>query len=41
MKPYDVGHIVGRFQHFHVGHRSLVENVYKLCYIVPILVGSA
>ena len=41
MKPYDIGLIVGRFQHFHIGHRSLVENAYKLCDRVLILVGSA
>lgn len=41
MKPYDVGLIVGRFQHFHIGHKSLVENAYKLCDRVLILVGSA
>lgn len=41
MKPYDVGLIVGRFQHFHIGHRSLVENAFKLCDRVLILVGSA
>lgn len=41
MKPYDIGLIVGRFQHFHIGHKSLVENAYKLCDRVLILVGSA
>lgn len=41
MKPYDVGLIVGRFQHFHIGHKSLVETAYKLCDRVLILVGSA
>ena len=41
MKPYDVGLIVGRFQHFHIGHKSLVENAFKLCDRVLILVGSA
>lgn len=41
MKPYDIGLVVGRFQHFHIGHRSLVENAYKLCDRVLILVGSA
>ena len=41
MKPYDVGLVVGRFQHFHIGHRSLVENAFKLCDRVLILVGSA
>lgn len=41
MKPYDVGLVVGRFQHFHIGHRSLVENALKLCDRVLVLVGSA
>lgn len=41
MKPYDIGLVVGRFQHFHIWHRSLVENAYKLCDRVLILVGSA
>ena len=41
MKPYDVGLVVGRFQHFHIGHKSLVETAYKLCDRVLILVGSA
>ena len=40
-KPYDIGLVVGRFQHFHKGHKSLVENAYKLCDRVLILVGSA
>jgi nicotinamide-nucleotide adenylyltransferase len=40
-KPYDVGLVVGRFQHFHNGHRSLVKNAYNLCDRVLILVGSS
>lgn len=40
MKPYDVALVVGRFQHFHVGHKSLVDAAYKLCDRVIILVGS-
>lgn len=40
MKPFDVALIVGRFQHFHIGHRSLVEHGFKLCDRVLILVGS-
>lgn len=40
-KPYDIGLVVGRFQHFHIGHKSLVETAYKLCDRVLILVGSA
>ena len=41
MKPYDIGLVVGRFQHFHIGHKSLVETAFKLCDRVLILVGSA
>lgn len=41
MKPYDVGLLVGRFQHFHLGHEMLVETASKLCDRVLILVGSA
>lgn len=41
MKPYDLGMLVGRFQHFHIGHRSLVETGLKLCDRMLILVGSA
>lgn len=41
MKPYDVALVVGRYQHFHIGHNSLVETAYKLCDRVLILVGSA
>ncbi len=40
-KPYDIGLVVGRFQHFHIGHKFLVDNAYKLCDRVLILVGSA
>jgi bifunctional NMN adenylyltransferase/nudix hydrolase len=41
MKPYDLGLLVGRFQHFHKGHESLVDNGLKLCDRMLILVGSA
>jgi len=41
MKPYDIGLIVGRFQHFHRGHESLVETALILCDRLLILVGSA
>jgi len=41
MKPYDIALIVGRFQHFHIGHHSLVQRAYELCDRVLILVGSA
>lgn len=40
-KPYDVGLLVGRFQTFHIGHKSLVENALKICDRVLILVGSS
>ena len=40
-KPYDIALIVGRFQHFHNGHKSLVDAAFKLCDRVLILVGSA
>lgn len=41
MKPYDIALICGRFQHFHIGHESLVETALKLCDRVLIFVGSA
>ena len=41
MKPYDVALVVGRFQHFHNGHQSLVENAFKFCDRVLIMVGSS
>lgn len=41
LKPYDVALIVGRFQPFHNGHKSLVDTALKLCDRVLILVGSA
>ncbi len=40
-KVYDIALIVGRFQHFHIGHESLVDNAFKLCDRVLILVGSS
>lgn len=40
-KPYDSGIILGRFQHFHVGHESLVETTLNLCDRVVIFVGSS
>lgn len=41
MKSYDMAMICGRFQHFHIGHESLVETALKLCDRVLIFVGSA
>lgn len=40
-KPYDVGLICGRFQTFHIGHESLVNEAVKLCDRVLLLIGSA
>ena len=40
-KPHDVGVVIGRFQHFQLGHASLVDNAYKLCDRVLVLVGSS
>lgn len=41
VKPYDVGLLVGRFQHFHKGHEMLVETALTLCDRLLILVGSS
>lgn len=41
VKPYDVGLICGRFQTFHIGHESLVNEAVKLCDRVLLLIGSA
>lgn len=41
MKPYDLCLLVGRFQHFHKGYESLVENGLKFCDRILILVGSS
>lgn len=40
-KAYDLGLLVGRFQHIHVGHESLIETGLKLCDRMLILVGSS
>jgi nicotinamide-nucleotide adenylyltransferase len=40
-KPYDLGLVVGRFQHIHVGHEHMINTALKLCDRVLILVGSA
>lgn len=41
VKPYDVGLVVGRFNHFHKGHEFLVETGLKICDRVLVLVGSS
>lgn len=41
MRPYDIGLLVGRFQHFHKGHEMLVETALTLCDRLLILVGSS
>lgn len=41
MKPYESGMICGRFQHVHVGHKSMVDTARMLCDRVVILVGSS
>lgn len=41
MNAYDLCMLCGRFQHFHKGHESLVENGLKICDRMLILVGSA
>lgn len=40
-KKYDLGFIVGRFQVFHLGHVSLIEESLKLASKTIVLVGSA
>ena len=41
MNAWDSGFLCGRFQHFHAGHESLVENCLKICDRMFIFVGSA
>lgn len=41
MKPYDIAMLAGRFQHFHIGHASLVDHALNICDCMLILVGSA
>lgn len=41
IKPYDVALICGRFQHFHMGHASLVDTALLLADRVLILLGSS
>ncbi|MDD3303977.1 MAG: adenylyltransferase/cytidyltransferase family protein [Clostridia bacterium] len=41
MKQYDTGLIIGRFQHFHLGHQALVGRALQLCDKVLILVGPS
>ena len=43
MKPYayDTGFLIGRFQHFHLGHECLVDTLQLLCKRIIIFVGSS
>lgn len=40
-KTFDLGLIVGRFQHIHKGHHTLIDTALQLCDRVHILVGSS
>lgn len=40
-KPYDSFILLGRFQHFHIGHGSLVDTAFRLCDRGLLLVGSS
>lgn len=40
-KSYDVAMLCGRFQHFHIGHQSLVEHALNVADRMIILVGSS
>jgi bifunctional NMN adenylyltransferase/nudix hydrolase len=41
MKPYDIGLLVGRFQHFHLGHKHLIDTGLTLCDRMLVLIGSS
>ena len=41
MKKYDIGLLVGRFNVFHIGHKSLADLALTMCDRLLILVGSA
>ena len=41
MKKYDVGLLVGRFNVFHIGHKSLADLALTMCDRLLIYVGSA
>lgn len=41
IKQYDLAVIIGRFQPFHIGHKSLITEAFKIANNVLILVGSA
>jgi len=41
MKKYDVGLLVGRFNVFHIGHKSLADLALTMCDRLLILVGSS
>lgn len=40
-KPFDLGLVVGRFQHVHVGHEHMINTALRLCDRVLIFVGSS
>ncbi|MBQ4381615.1 MAG: adenylyltransferase/cytidyltransferase family protein [Oscillospiraceae bacterium] len=40
-KPYELGIIVGRFQTFHLGHRSMIDRALELCRTVGVFIGSS
>ncbi len=40
-KDFELGFIVGRFQHFHNGHKSLIEDSLKYSEKTIVLVGSS
>lgn len=40
-KPFGTGLIIGRFQHFHIGHEMLVDTSLRLCDKLLIFVGSS
>ena len=41
MKPFKFGMIVGRFQHAHIGHVSMIEKGLEMCDKVLLMVGSS
>lgn len=41
MKPFQLGLIVGRFQHLHIGHERMIEVGMKSCENLLVLVGSS
>jgi len=41
LKKYDIGLLVGRFNVFHIGHKSLADLALTMCNKLLIFVGSA